>query len=176
MRGRPGMRTTLRKFVTAAAAGVLALGLSVASQGSADAIVNPLPYVSLTSVSSGMCADVFGFNTNNAAQVVQYTCNGLDNQKFTFEDRGTGRFAVKTKFNGKCLEILGLNGGNGTKAVMHDCHYGTNQLWSFEEVTSGVFALRNVGNNRCLDNQGSSEIAVHLYQYECHHGTPQLWK
>jgi Ricin-type beta-trefoil lectin domain-like len=141
----------------------------------ASAIVNPV-VISLKNVQSGLCMDVLSFNQNDGAGVVQWDCNGLDNQKFTVEKKGENTYVLKVTFNGKCLDMPGTTADN-TQVTVSRCHYDTNQLWMFERLQENPneFQIRNVYTNKCLENGIQTEKGKPVFQFQCHQATHLRW-
>jgi hypothetical protein len=79
---------------------------------------------------SGKCMDDYGFSTANGNQIVQWDCNGLTNQRWTWYWSG-GHIAVRNVFSGKCLDDYGFSTANGGPIVQWDCNGLDNQKWDF---------------------------------------------
>ncbi|MET8761338.1 RICIN domain-containing protein [Lentzea sp. NPDC004782] len=141
----------------------------------ASAIVNPV-VISLKNVQSALCMDVLGFNQNDGAGVVQWDCNGLDNQKFTLENRGDNEYALKVQFNGKCLDMPG-NLADNVQVTVSRCHYDRNQIWFFERMADNPdqFQIRNKFTNKCLENGIQTEKNKPVFQFQCHQRSHQRW-
>lgn len=143
----------------------------------ASAIVNPAVVISLKNAQSGMCMDVLGFNEADAAPVVQWDCNGADNQKFTLEKRGDNEYALKIKFNGKCLDQPLNNLNDNVQVTVYPCHYNPNQLWYFERMPDNPdqFQIRNKHTNKCLENGIQTEKNKPVFQFQCHQQSHHRW-
>jgi hypothetical protein len=166
--------TMNRTRILAVAATAAALTLQVALAGTAHATGQPI-YLSFTNVNSGKCLDVLAFGTDNGTKIVQYTCNGYDNQKFAIADQGNGLLAIKGKHSGKCVDVASNN--IEEPIIIFDCTYRPTQLWQFEEYKPGQFSIRNASSGRCIDvARSSTDSGANAIQYECHHGNGQLWK
>lgn len=141
----------------------------------ASAIVNPV-VISLKNVQSGMCMDVLGFNQNNNAPVVQWDCNGADNQKWTLEKKGDNEYALKIKFNGNCLDMTTSLADN-VQVTVFPCHYAAHQLWFFERLQDNPneFQIRNKHTNKCLENGIQTEKGKPVFQLQCHQATHLRW-
>lgn len=140
----------------------------------ASAIVNPV-VISLKNVQSNMCMDVLGFNQAEHAPVVQWDCNGLDNQRFTLEKKGDNEYALKVKFNGMCLDAP--NFGDNVQVTMYPCHYAGNQIWLFERMADNPdqFQIRNKTTNKCLENGIQTVKEKPIFQFQCHQATHMRW-
>ena len=141
----------------------------------ASAIVNPV-VISLKNVQSNLCMDVLGFNQANSAPVVQWDCNGADNQKWTLEKKGDNEYALKIKFNGNCLDMPN-NLNNNVQVTAFPCHYGANQIWFFERLADNPdqFQIRNKHTNKCLENGIETVKEKPIFQFECHQATHMRW-
>ncbi|GGM80560.1 hypothetical protein GCM10011609_15530 [Lentzea pudingi] len=161
----------IRKLVTLFAA----CAATVVLAQPASAIVNPVE-ISFKNVHSGLCMDVLGFNQADSAPVVQWDCNGADNQKFTLEKRGDNEHALKIKFNGKCLDQPS-NLADNIQVTVFPCHYNANQLWFIERLPNvpDQFTLRNKHTNKCLENGIQTVKQKPIFQFQCHQDTNQRW-
>lgn len=142
----------------------------------ASAVVNPVE-ISFKNVQSQMCMDVLAFEQRDGAPVVQWDCNGLDNQLFTLEKRGENTYALKIKFNGKCLDQPLNNHADNVQVQVYPCHYSTNQLWHIERLwnSPNEFQLRNVHTNKCLENGIKTVRGEPIFQFQCHQDKHVRW-
>ena len=63
--------------------------------------------------------------------MVQYSCNGGNNQLFRLKKMGDGTFEIVTKPAAKCFDMAGSSSEDGLQLQQYTCHGGANQLWSF---------------------------------------------
>jgi hypothetical protein len=134
-----------------------------------------LTYYRITNVNSGKVIDVIGQSTANNAEVKQYTWNGGGNQKWAFEDAGSGFFRLVNQNSGKCLDVASASTANGANIIQYTCGSGANQQWQWVATGSG-FQLRARHSGKCLDvvNAGTGD-SVDIQQFTCGSGTNQQW-
>lgn len=70
-----------------------------------------------------LCMDVL----NNRTKVIQYKCNGGENQKWIY---GMDKTLQPQNAPGKCLDLLNSNNANGARLGIWDCNGGVNQKWN----------------------------------------------
>ncbi|MCZ4102077.1 cellulase family glycosylhydrolase [Streptomyces sp. So13.3] len=111
------------------------------------------------------CLDVPGATHTNSTQVMAWTCNGGDNQKWTRTPSGQ-----LTVYNGeKCLDVGGQATANGSAVGIYDCNGGANQKWTF----SSDGTIRGVQSGRCLD---LDQTTAQGQLYDCWAGDNQKWQ
>ncbi len=124
---------------------------------------------------SDKCIGVEGASVERGASIVQTSCEGGADQRFSFVSRGDGSFDIVVKSSGKCLDLLGSSGENGAKIIQWDCHGGDNQAWSASWAPGGVNILSKQ-SGKCLDiDAGKADDGIGLMQWSCHLGDNQIW-
>ncbi len=78
-------------------------------------------YSTLQNRISGKCVDVSGRSTGNNANIIQYDCQGSDNQQFEWRDLGNGYHQLVALHSGRCIRAT-----NGD-VYQYDCNDG---YWS----------------------------------------------
>ncbi len=99
---------------------------------------------------SGKLLDVFNLSTEDGADVVQWTGNGQNNQRWEFRDAGGGYSTVVNVNSGKCLDVYGESTADGARITQWTCHGGTNQQWRIQDAGSGYLQLIARHSNKCL--------------------------
>ncbi len=97
----------------------------------------------LTARHSGKLLDVFDQSAVDGADVVQWTANGQNNQRWEFRDAGGGYANVVNVNSGKCLDVYGGTGatGDGVRITQWTCHTDTNQQWRLQDAGGGYLQL-----------------------------------
>ena len=93
-------------------------------------------YYRIISQVSGMCLNVQAASTADGANVVQFDCLDVDQQKFTLESAGSGYYWIKARHSGKCLDLAGGNLDDGANIQQYHCvdnQSRDNQLWKIEK-------------------------------------------
>jgi hypothetical protein len=88
-------------------------------------------FVTVASVNSGKCLDVFGGTgaTADGVRVVQWACHGGTNQQWRVQDLGTGYVNLIVRHSNKCLHVNGASTADGAQLVQWTCNGATNQQW-----------------------------------------------
>lgn len=88
-------------------------------------------YVTIVSVNSGKCLDVYGGTgaTGDGVRVVQWACHGGTNQQWRLQDVGSGYVQVIARHSSKCLDVLNASTADGAQAVQWTCGTATSQHW-----------------------------------------------
>jgi hypothetical protein len=139
----------------------------------------PPPTVyTLTARHSGKLLDVFNASAADGANVVQWAANGQSNQRWQFQDAGSGYYNIVSGNSGKCLDVYGGTAatGDGVRAVQWACHSGTNQQWRIQDLGTGYVQLIARHSNKCLDIQSAATADGALaVQWTCGTATSQQW-
>jgi hypothetical protein len=136
---------------------------------------------------SGMCMDVYHAMREEGANMVQFPCNGQNNQTFYFgpgaldpNDPGVtdpGRpVAIKVNSSGRCLTAE-HSAQPEAAALAHICHYTRSQQWLIRANGNGTMQLVSAASGKCLDVRHSSASAgAQVLHFDCHGGTNQQWR
>ncbi len=104
---------------------------------------------------SGKCLDVSGGPgaVGNGVRVIQWDCNGEDNQKWKFTSVGDGYYKIIAKHSGKGLDVFGgrFSTGNGVIVEQWDYNAGANQLWKLTSVGEGYYHIQAKHSRKNLD-------------------------
>lgn len=131
--------------------------------------------VTLSAKHSGKCLDVSGASSNNGAPIIQWDCNGGQNQQWRLVPVGS-YYRIVARHSGKCLDVTGASRVNGAQVIQWDCHGGDNQLWSLVSAGGGYYRITAKHSGKCLDVQGaSSSSGTRVIQWDCHGADNQLW-
>jgi hypothetical protein len=154
---------SLLKFSTSFLFGVLST-YSVHAAAATGTTVKP--------VHSGLCMDVSGNSTADGATLIQWNCQGSDNQLFTFTAKSGGQYQLISKSSGKCVTVVST--ANGLLLQQATCGTGAAQLFKITTVKAGVVNVISVLNNNCLDVPGISTVAgTQIGAYTCNGQTNQ---
>jgi len=129
----------------------------------------------VTGRASAKVLDVVSASLSNSAEVKQYTYNSGLNQKWAFEDLGTGYYRIVNQNSGKCLDVASASTADGANVIQYTCGSGTNQQWQW--VASGSYYLLKARHSgKCLDVVSASTAdGADIDQYTCNGGTNQQW-
>jgi hypothetical protein len=93
---------------------------------------------------SNKCLDVPGGQINNGLQMQQFTCNGTNAQKFSFQlaSGTTDTYQVTNINSGKCLEVSGGNVSDESPIVQSPCNAVNHQQFRLQATDRGYYNLR----------------------------------
>jgi hypothetical protein len=136
-----------------------------------------------THISAGTparCVDVTGVSQESGADIIQWTCNGQENQLFNFTHLGSGIYEVRAVHSNLCMSVAGDSASDGADVVQLTCTGGAGQRWLVRPVSgqSGVYELlAQTGSSRCLDvfGQGTPE-GTDVIQWVCNGGGNQRFR
>lgn len=133
--------------------------------------------VYFASQASNKCIDVYYFNYGSNAEVAQYDCVNLANQRVKMKAAGDGLVQLVFGHSGYCLDPMNASRLVGAKMVQWPCSGDADTKWRANEVSPDVFEFVNARSGLCLDVPGASpDSGLTLQQYTCN-GTPaQRWK
>ena len=115
-----------------------------------------------------MCVSVSGSSSANGANIVQSSCNGANNQKWKFNNKGNGFYELQAIHSNKCMDVAGISNSNGANIHQYDCSNGANQQWQPTATNGGKFSLKARHSDRCLDLAGGSNAnGTNIQQYGC---------
>jgi hypothetical protein len=125
---------------------------------------------------SQKCLDVPEWSLNDGTPVIQWACNGGDNQTWRLETASDGYSRLIALHSGKCLDVSGVSTADRAEIIQWQCHGGENQQWRVEALTDGGFQLVARHSGKCLDVRGESlNNGGSIIQWSCHGGANQTW-
>jgi hypothetical protein len=126
----------------------------------------------IRSVLNTQVFDVYGASSNDGTQTINWPLHGGDNQRFSFQQSGSG-FFIKTKFSSMCLSV------RSNLIVEAACNGSdSNQLFNFKQLnvasidSSIAYALVNKDSGKCIRYVTPSAGINHL---PCEVGQPNFW-
>jgi cytochrome c len=142
----------------------MAAGLLIAMTGAAVALDR---VAILEAVHSGKCLDVGQFSKDPGAPIIQFSCTGADNQKWTIKDTGKGAHEITVAHSGMCMDVFGASNDDATPIVQYPCNGQANQRFLISEA-NGVVRITSVSSSKCLDIEGgvTTDLAK-LIQFAC---------
>jgi hypothetical protein len=136
--------------------------------------ITPTSY-RVTNRNSGKVIDVISSSTANNAEIKQWTWNGGNNQKWIFEDAGSGYYRIRNLNSNKCLDVASSSTADGANIIQYTCGAGTNQQWQWVAIGS-YFQLKARHSGKCLDvYQSGTGDGADIQQWTCGSGNNQQW-
>ena len=125
---------------------------------------------------SNMCLDVSGASAADGARVIQWPCNGGDNQRWRVESAGSGFYRLVASHSGKALDVFAASTADGAEVIQFAPHGGENQQWLLEPVGGGSYRLIARHSGKALDVSGASVAAgAAVIQWLPHADANQQW-
>ena len=144
-------------------------------QSSSSGSFNAGQKYAIKSVNSGKALDVSWGSKDNGANVLQYTYNGYQNQKWYLEKQSNGYYVIKCANSNKVLDVAWGSKDDG--ANVQQCEYYGNdaQQWELRKVGNS-YAIINKGSGKALDVSGKSKADnANVLQWRYTGGANQLW-
>ncbi|WP_338673041.1 ricin-type beta-trefoil lectin domain protein [Streptomyces sp. SCSIO 30461] len=153
--------TTNKDATKALAAGAKTLGDLLGHSWAADRLARWQDYWSAGGVgwigksyvtievpgAKGMCLDIEGNAKVSGADVQIYTCNGGDDQRWSFYGGDENQLHISANNSDQCLGVAGNKSANGTKVQLSDCDKSTE--WKVDVQAAST--LRSLSTGKCLD-------------------------
>jgi len=125
---------------------------------------------------SGKCLDVSGVSTDDGAAVIQWTCNGGLNQRWTLQAAADGYYNVVAGHSGKMLDVTGVSTDDGARVIQWSANGGQNQQWLLQPVGNGYYTLTARHSGKALDISGVSiDDGAPAIQWTPNEGQNQQW-
>ncbi len=129
----------------------------------------------IISRNSGKSLDVHYGNGANGTNILQYTYNGYNNQKWYLQKQSNGYYIIKSYATGKVLDVADWSVSNGGNVHQWEYVGGANQEWSIEYV-DGYYKIINRHSGLALDvSDVSTADNANVHQWEYVGGANQQW-
>lgn len=130
----------------------------------------------LRSKNSRKALDLYWGSPDNGANVLQYTYNGYNNQKWYLKKLDNGYYVIENYASGKVLDVEGVSCNNGANVQQWQYGGGANQEWSIIRVDD-CWKIINRNSGKALDVSGiSSEDNANIIQWDYNGQANQLWE
>jgi len=125
---------------------------------------------------SGKCLDVSGLSSDDGALVIQWTCNGGLNQRWTLQPAADGSYNLVAGHSGKLLDVTGVSTDDGARIIQWTANGGQNQQWLPQSVGGGYYTLTARHSGKALDISGvSMDDGAPAIQWTPNGGANQQW-
>lgn len=129
----------------------------------------------IVSRNSGKALDVYWGKQENGANILQYSYNGYENQKWYIEQKSNGYYIIKSASSGKVVEVQDWSGANGGNIRQWDYYGNPNQEWKIEAV-DGYYKFVNRLSGKVLDVEARSTADnANVIQWDYSGGWNQQW-
>ncbi len=111
--------------------------------------------------------------TGEGTEVIQFTCHGGSNQRWTVESLGQAGARIINVMSGKCLGTRSRSGSD--HVAEFSCDGSLGQVWTFRNDGNG-YVVQNVATRRCLDVMGAATAdGTNLIAWRCTGALNQTW-
>jgi hypothetical protein len=131
----------------------------------------------ITARHSGKALDVFGAQTQDGANVIQWTYHGGSNQRWTVTHLGNNVYRIVGVASGKALEVASTSTANGANVDIRTDTGATNQGWTISASGGGFFRLAPLSSSgSALDVSGAATTdGANVHQWTWTGGANQQW-
>lgn len=151
-------------------------GNTLSIDTSSGIITSSINYFQLKNVNSNLSLDITNASTANAANVIQNTSTGANNQRWQFLYDGAGYFKLKNVNSQKVLDVSDQSTENGGNIIQYTDNGGNNQKWRFVAIGNNRYLLMSKHSGLVLDvSQASQATGSNVIQWERNQGTNQQW-
>lgn len=136
-------------------------------------------YYNIISKNSGKGLDVTGNSTTSGAQIQQYDIanGGGSNQRWRFDDAGSGNYYIKVKSTLMCLAPADNSTGDGVKVQQKTCATTNDFKWTVTSLGSGYYKIINLNSGKSLDVEGvSTSNGANIQVWTYGGGANQQWQ
>jgi hypothetical protein len=158
---------------------VATIGLQAGNPPVARAAVT---FTSTAVVQNGArCLDVFGAQTGDDVNLIQWNCHSGTNQSFTFTPiSATSDVYTIGTFAARCADIAGGSTADNARAIQQTCNGGNSQRFRLVPVTVAgtdkTFNLQAVHSNKCVVVSAPATNGAQLVQLPCSSATDRVWR
>jgi hypothetical protein len=134
----------------------------------------------IVSVHSSKCVNVKGASAANSVNIVQYRCDDILNNKWTFDGpHGDGYYYIKSALSThRCMNVKGGTLNNGASIVQYDCDNILNNRWYLDgPYGDGYYRIRSaLATHGCISvDSGLVDDGAGIIQYDCGTTTQNVW-
>lgn len=138
----------------------------------------------------GMCLDAKGYSASKGTQVMLYTCDGYDDQRWYFSDyygnpvslsnARYNYYYIRNVKSGLCLDVAGHSGWSNDNVKIWTCEAPSrdsdDQRWKMPHYPGDTGNILNGKRGRCLDVAGTSGGSRNNVQlWTCEGYSDQFW-
>ncbi len=123
---------------------------------------------------SGKALDVYQKSVANGGNIVQWTYNGGNNQKWVVSSVGGGYYKIINLNSGLALDVAAGSLADGGNVIQYAYNGGTNQQWAINDLGNGYYSIINRKSGKALDiDGGSTADGANAWQWTYLSGTNQ---
>jgi hypothetical protein len=146
------------------------------SAGNTTGIISGATY-KLINRNSEKALDVSNASTVNGGDVIQWTYNDVNNQKWQITDLGNGYYKLINVNSTKALDVSTSSTADGGDVIQWSYNGGNNQKWQIIDLGNGYYKLMNVNSGKALDIYNESTTnGGNVVQWSDNGGYNQQWQ
>lgn len=131
----------------------------------------------LINKNSGKVLDLFDWQTEDDAKLVQWDRNELAVQQWKIIDAGSGFSQIKSNHSDKLVYVKDKSKQNGAEIVQMRERKSQAHDWKIEAVSDDYYKIINKNSSKALEvYEHSQENGASITQWDFHGGDNQLWK
>lgn len=125
---------------------------------------------------SGKVLDVYNNSTADGADVIQWSDNGQNNQKWIITNTNNG-YKLTNANSGKVLDVYNSSTADGADVIQWSDNGQNNQRWNIIDEGNGYYNLVNVNSSKLLDVDNDSVAdGANVLQWSSNGGYNQQWQ
>ncbi len=125
----------------------------------------------LTNQFSNLVMDDPGMSVSSGTQMIQWSANGGDNQKWKFTGDGSGNYTIANVHSGMYLTDLGQ--GTLQQVLQNNA---ASQLWTLKAAGNGGYLLTNKATGKVVDDANMSlSQGTGMITWSANNGQNQCW-
>jgi hypothetical protein len=99
---------------------------------------------------SGKVLDVPNAETSDGTQLIQWSYNGGNNQKWNITSNGDGTYKIKSVNSGKCVDVQGAASFDLTPIIQWTDSGSSNQKWQLIDVGNGYYEILSQATGKAI--------------------------
>ena len=115
-------------------------------------------YYEIKSIYTEKVLAVSNNNVSNGTNIIQKSKKGTDDERWSINDEGNGKYSISSKINNYYIDIPDYNAINGKKIQMHFCNNTSAQRFKISNVKTSVITDGRYNINAVYDGNQSLDI------------------
>ncbi len=129
-----------------------------------------------SAMDSGFVLDIQKASKDNSAKMLIYTRNNGVNQRYQFEKKGDGTYAIKCVHSGKYIDVQGGGTKEGQNVIQYTGNGKANQRWLVQVDAEGRVTFVSANSGMCFDVRGGKAVkGKEIIQWAANGGNNQKW-
>ena len=131
-------------------------------------------YTIRSALDTSKALDVANASKDNLANVMLFTWNGGDNQKFALKAVGDGSYCIIAAHSNKAVEVTDASTVNGANVAQYTQNQTVAQRWFFDQSSDGTYTIRQRNSGLVMGVNGlQAANGTNISQYAYNGGDNQ---